>query len=304
MFGEFLEELKKKEIEISFSGGKIIYAGPEENITSELIEKLKEFKGDLIKYYWPNESKNMMSINPGGTKTSLILIYCGKFSYFLSDYLGLNQPIYGFFDDGWLTGKKSEYSSVESLATEYINQLKKVLPNGPYVIGGHSFGGVIAYEMAVQLQKSGHTEPFLTLFDSMSPYANESFSLHRNIFHIYKGIFKPIFKKLWQFLKMPVFNTFFLIRKRLPKSLRPYYIVTNYLILLYKYRPEKFRGNILLFKVNEDNSTYKDYYGWEFLSDKVKNIVLEGNHMSMMIEKKYGEIIGKEIEKLMDNVEN
>ena len=304
MFGEFLDELKKKEIEISFTEGKIIYAGPEENITPEFIGKIKEFKGDLIKYYWPHESKNMMSINPGGTKTSLMLIYCGNLSYFISDYLGSNQPIYGFFDDGWLTGEKSVHSSVESIAKEYINQLKKVLPNGPFVLGGHSFGGVIAYEMAVQLQKSGYKVPFITLFDSMSPYANESFYRRSNVFHIYKSIFKPIFKKLWQFLKMPVFNTFFLIRKRLPKSLRPYYIVTNYLILLYKYRPEKFRGNILLFKVNEDNSTYKDYYGWEFLSDKVKNIVLEGNHMSMMIEKKYGEIIGKEIEKLMDNVEN
>jgi thioesterase domain-containing protein len=304
MFGEFLDELKKKEIEISFTEGKIIYAGPEENITPEFIGKIKEFKGDLIKYYWPHESKNMMSINPGGTKTSLMLIYCGNLSYFISDYLGSNQPIYGFFDDGWLTGEKSVHSSVESIAKEYINQLKKVLPNGPFVLGGHSFGGVIAYEMAVQLQKSGYKVPFITLFDSMSPYANESFYRRSNVFHIYKSIFKPIFKKLWQFLKMPVFNTFFLIRKRLPKSLRPYYIVTNYLILLYKYRPEKFNGNILLFKVNEDNSTFKYYYGWESLSDKVENIVLEGNHLSMMKEKKYGEIIGKEIEKLMDNVEN
>ena len=299
MFGEFLEELKKKEIDISFSEGKIIYVGPEENITPELIGKLKEFKDDLIKYYWPHESKNMMSIHPGGTKTSLIFIYCGSLSYFLSDYLGLNQPIYGFFDDGWLTGMKSVYSSVESIAKEYINQLKKVLPNGPYVIGGHSFGGVIAYEMAVQLQKSGHVVPFLSLFESMSPYANVSLYRLNNILHIYKNIFKPIVKKLWQFIKMPVFNIFFLINKSLPKPLRNYYIVTNYLMLLYKYRPGKFNGNVLLFKVDDDNYTFKYYYGWESLANKVKIIILEGDHLSMMTEKKYGEIIGKEIEKYL-----
>jgi len=251
-----------------------------------------------------NETKNIMSINPGGTKTSLFLIYCGNFAYFLSECLGLDQPIYGIFDDGWLTGFKSELNSVELIAKEYIIQLKKVLPEGPYIIGGHSFGGVIAYEMAVQLQKAGQNVLFLTLFDSMSPYANEPFYRRANISHPYKSIFKPVIKKLWQYIKMPVYNAFFLMGRSLPNPIRSYYIVTNYLVLLYKYRPKIFNVNILLFKVKEEYSAYKNYYGWDSLSEKVKNIVLEGDHMSMMTEKKYSEIIGKEIENYMAVKEN
>ena len=45
----FLLELKQKNIELSFHEGKIKYSGPEENITPELIEKLKSQKGKLIK---------------------------------------------------------------------------------------------------------------------------------------------------------------------------------------------------------------------------------------------------------------
>lgn len=261
-------------------------------------EKKEEIKSGMINGSI-NEAKNMMMINPHGTRTSLIIIYCGNFSYSLSNYFGPDQPVYGFFDDGWLTGTKRIHSKVETIAKEYIRQLKKVLSDGPYIIGGHSFGGLIAYEMAVQLQKSGDRIPFLVLFDTMSPYAIKSFYQRINLTHLYKSIFKPVAKKMWQFLKLAVFNTFFFIGKHLPKRLRSYYIVTNYLIQLYKYRPEKFNGEILLFQIKQEYSAYKNYYGWDSLSEKVENIALEGDHMSMMTDKKYGEIIGKEIEKYM-----
>ena len=71
MFNKFLEELDQKSIKISFSEGKIKYEGPEENITPELIEKLKKYKGNLIKYYWPPECANMMPINPSAPKFHL-----------------------------------------------------------------------------------------------------------------------------------------------------------------------------------------------------------------------------------------
>jgi len=42
MFIEFLTELKEKQIEISLSGGKINYSGPEQYIDDILIEKLRK----------------------------------------------------------------------------------------------------------------------------------------------------------------------------------------------------------------------------------------------------------------------
>lgn len=302
MFGKFLEELKQKEIEVSFSAGKIKYTGPEKNITPGLINKLKEFKGDLIKYYWPGECKNMFSIYPGGTKTPLIFIYCKNLSYFLSNYFGSDQPIYVFFDDGWLTGEKSVHDSVESVAKDYINQLKKVLSDGPYFIGGHSLGGVLAYEMAVQLQKSGHKVPLLALFDSMGPYTEESFYWRSNIIQIYKSILKPVGKKLWQFIKMPIFKCFFLIGKSFPKPLLRNYIDTNYLMLLYKYRPEKFNGDLILFRADKIKSTYKFDYGWGEIVNRIQIIKLEGDHLTVIKGNENAEIIGKEIEKHLINI--
>lgn len=301
MFCNFLEELKQKEIEVSFSGGKIKYSGPEENITPDLIRKLKEYKGDLIRHCWPIGCKNMISVSPCGIKTPIILIYCNNIIYCLSDTLGSDQPIYGFFDEGWLTGKKNKYKSVESIAEDYIKQLKKVLPNGPYFIGGHSLGGNIAYEMAVQLQKSGHDVPLLFVLDSKATYANKSFDWRGDIFHIYKSILRPFIKKMWQYLKMPVYNGLFRIINSFPVTLRRYYIVTNYLMLLDKYRPGKFDGDLLLFRAEKENSSYKYNYGWEDLVNNVTFVDLECTHATIVKEKENIKTIGKEIVKYLNN---
>src|SRR6185503_1889192 len=42
-------------------------------------------------------------------------------------------------------------------------------PQGPYQLGGWSAGGLIAYEMAQQLQQQGHAVSFLALIDSNLP---------------------------------------------------------------------------------------------------------------------------------------
>lgn len=301
MFCKFLEELKQKEIKVSFSEGKIKYSGPEENITPELISKLKVFKGDLIRHYWPDECNDMISINPGGSKTPIILIYCNSIIYTLSNYFGSDQPVYGFFDKGWLTGEKNMYCSVESLARDYINQLKKVLPYGPYQIGGHSLGGNLAYEMAVQLQKSGHDVPLLFLLDSKTPDANKPFDWRNDTFHIYKILLRPFIKKLWQYVKMPVFKCYFLVIKSLPKQFRRTYIVTNYLLLFYKSRPEKFNGDLLLFRAEKENSSQKYDFGWEGLVNKITYVNLECTHETIVKGNEIIEMIGKDIDDYLIN---
>jgi thioesterase domain-containing protein len=301
MFSEFLEELKQKEIEVSFLGGKIKYIGPEENITPDLIKKLKKYKGDLIRHYWPNGCNNLISVSPGGSKTPIILIYCNNIIYYMSDYFGPDQPLYGFFDKGWLTGEKNMHKSVEAITKDYVNQLRKVLPNGPYFIGGHSLGGNLAYEMAVQLRKSGHNVPLLFVLDSKSPYADESFHKPGEKYYVYKSILRPFIKKMWQYLKMPVFNSLFLVIKYFPFKLRQSYIITNYLMLVYKHKPEKFDGDLLLFRAAKENLSSEYEYGWEDLVNNVTCVNLECTHQTIVKEKENITTISKEIEKYLIN---
>lgn len=59
--------------------------------------------------------------------------------------------------------------SVEAIARRHIATMRSVQPEGPYHLGGHSFGGVVAFEMAQQLRRAGHEVALLAVVDSFPP---------------------------------------------------------------------------------------------------------------------------------------
>ncbi|HEY0793552.1 MAG TPA: amino acid adenylation domain-containing protein [Chthoniobacterales bacterium] len=82
--------------------------------------------------------------------------------------LGKEQPFYGIQSQG-LDGTPITHASVEAMADHYVEELRKVQPSGPYLLGGYSLGGSIAYEMARRLRLAGETVPLLVLIDAGNP---------------------------------------------------------------------------------------------------------------------------------------
>ncbi len=301
MFSKFLEELDLKSIRISFREGKLTYEGPEENITADLLAKLRKYKESLIRYHWPADCANMMPINPLGNKIPFVLVYFEVMNYPLSEYLGKDQPFYGFLPYG-SNGEKVKYKSVEAFAAEYIRQLQKIIPRGPYFLGGFSFGGVLAFEMAIQLQRAGYEVPFLTLLDSKTSKAFEYISWHSNIFKIIKSnILGPMKRKMIDQAKLLTCQLFFFINKPIPISLRNFYIVGKYRELTLKYKPDYYRGEILLFRAEEANLRY-EYNGWETHADKVNLVTFKGTHLAIAREKEYSDLLGNEFLNHLDKV--
>ncbi len=83
----------------------------------------------------------------------------------LAHYLSPKQPVYGLQAQG-IDGSMPPLTCVEEMATVYIKALRVVQPQGPYFLGGSSFGGTVAYEMAQQLQKQGEKVGLLALIDT------------------------------------------------------------------------------------------------------------------------------------------
>jgi amino acid adenylation domain-containing protein len=69
----------------------------------------------------------------------------------LARALPADQPIYALQAPGSDHGS-TPISAMEAMAAEYIAAIRRVHPKGPYVLGGWSFGGFVAYEMARQLR--------------------------------------------------------------------------------------------------------------------------------------------------------
>lgn len=90
-------------------------------------------------------------------------IYCQRMARYLPD-----QPLYGLQPVG-LEGTQTPHTRIEEMAAHYIQEMQTVEPNGPYFLGGYSFGGLVAFEMARQLKAQGKTIAFLGLFDAHAP---------------------------------------------------------------------------------------------------------------------------------------
>ncbi|MES2695947.1 MAG: amino acid adenylation domain-containing protein, partial [Verrucomicrobiota bacterium] len=67
----------------------------------------------------------------------------------IAKYLGGERPVFAFKSRG-LDGQP-EWPTIEEMATHYLADLRAQQPHGPYLIAGYCFGGVVAYEMARQL---------------------------------------------------------------------------------------------------------------------------------------------------------
>ena len=86
----------------------------------------------------------------------------------LANYLGDDQPFYGLQAQG-LDGKSISNFTIGQMATAYIQEIKTVQPYGPYYLGGYCLGGLVAFEMAHQLQNRGEQVAPLILISTSTP---------------------------------------------------------------------------------------------------------------------------------------
>ncbi len=91
--------------------------------------------------------------------------------YFYRDlglHLGADQPLYAFQAPG-LAGNVTPLNKVKGIAKLYIDELRLTDAKPPYLLGGSSFGGLIAYEMAQQLNADGETVALIVMIDTPAP---------------------------------------------------------------------------------------------------------------------------------------
>ncbi|OKH52348.1 non-ribosomal peptide synthetase [Calothrix sp. HK-06] len=117
------------------------------------------------------DKSSLIPIQPKGNKAPFFCVHPAGghvMSYLkLAHYLSNEQPFYGLQAQGF--NGEEPLTRVEDMASVYIEAIQKFQPNGPYYIGGWSFGGVVAYEMAQQLHKMGHKVSLLAIIDSYVP---------------------------------------------------------------------------------------------------------------------------------------
>jgi amino acid adenylation domain-containing protein len=133
------------------------FAGP----TIEHLAAIGEARADA--------SPRVVPLWPAAHRLKLILVHPGGgmlWNYVhLVRHLASDVPIYGLQAQG-LDGKREPHRDLERMAADYVEDVRRLQGEGPYLLAGHSLGGVIAFEMARQLHQQGHEIGLLAMFDS------------------------------------------------------------------------------------------------------------------------------------------
>jgi amino acid adenylation domain-containing protein len=152
----------------------VLVETPTISTISERIEELRRQRG-APGHRAAAPEDILVKLQDGRSRSPLFLVHpIGGSVYCYTDLargLRLDDAVYGIRSPrlGEAPGARGR---VEDIAQMYINRIRGVQESGPYFIGGWSFGGVVAFEMARQLQAEGHSVSPPILIDSPAPAAS------------------------------------------------------------------------------------------------------------------------------------
>ena len=118
------------------------------------------------------DTSTVIPVRPSGTRPPWFCVYTDARGVValrnVLPALLADQPVYALSaidprDPTW------RVSSVHTIARARVDALVKQVPDGPLRLGGHSLGGLVAFEMACLLEEAGREVEILTLLDTSSP---------------------------------------------------------------------------------------------------------------------------------------
>jgi thioesterase domain-containing protein/acyl carrier protein len=114
----------------------------------------------------------LISIRAEGPRPPLVLVHPGSGDVLcyhdLARHLSPHRSVYALQDPG-LQGRWDFSIPLPEMAKHYVEALRELYPDGPYLRGGWSFGGLVAFEMAGQIAAAGAEVPLLALLDAGAP---------------------------------------------------------------------------------------------------------------------------------------
>ncbi len=255
------------------------------------------------------EYNYLIEINEGSENE--IPVYCvhgagGNVLFFKSwqKYLG-ETPFFAFQARG-VDGATFPHESIVEMAADYIKELLRHRPNGPWILGGYSGGGVVAMEMAIQLKSMGHELPPIIMIDTFHPSIKSKNYTMRDRVHLLAT--NPVdyvknvaqkrvidnFKKEYSREDM---DEMIASGTPLPIELRDDYMTDQFAKLLEQYpEPAPYDGQVLLLCAAEiwQMFAHAGYErGWKDVLLNVTVDEVKGDHFAIIEEPAIRELIEK-----------
>ena len=143
----------------------------------------------------PNREGCVVRLKDGGDGPALFLIHDGDGETLLYRNLALlmpkDVPVYGI--EPLRVGKLAMvHTTIEEAARCYMGEIRKRQPKGPYYLGGLCAGGLIAFDVAHQLEAQGEEIRHLALVETSPPQARKRTSRAERRWQSFNGLFRDL----------------------------------------------------------------------------------------------------------------
>ena len=267
----------------------------------------------LRKEGWTASWSSLVVLQTGGDRRPFFCVHAAGGNVLeyhdLARLVGKDQPFYGLQAKG-LDGKEAPHTSIREMAAHYIKEMRDVQPEGPYLLGGRSSGGTVAFEMACQLAADGQQVGLLALLDTypagyfkLTPGSGSRkqrwtriarrIQTHRANMQQLSPIAKLEYlsgklKFAPAKTKHKVYRRAYKLYERfgrpLPPALRNIEELT--FAAVKDYVPQVYSGHATLFAASDDlTAAYDVEEGWrELLGGRLEKVEISGNHMDIIKE--------------------
>ncbi|MDL5057348.1 type I polyketide synthase [Geitlerinema calcuttense] len=253
---------------------------------------------ELLAESSPVRDPVLVAIRRGNVEPPLFLIHpVGGHVYIYRDlarYLESNRPIYGIQAE-----EKESLVTVEAIATRYLEAVRDRQPQDPYYLGGSSFGGTIAFEMAQQLTQQGEKVALLTLIDTPGPGQMPVLATEDDtailVYLLGVGFNLPLSLDRLQQLTADEQLQYFLDQAKVADKIIPpdfglpevrqfIHWFKVHARAMQNYQPQPYPGRLLFFKAcdrNEINPPYPEKPWIEVAQGGLELHEISGNHITM-----------------------
>jgi thioesterase domain-containing protein/acyl carrier protein len=228
-----------------------------------------------------NVFRSLIPLRASGTGSPLFLVSPGYHALFfyrqmLKD-LKSDRPVFGL-QPLPLDGQHRIPRTIESMAVDYVTEIRRVQPHGPYFLAGYSFGGRVSLEIAQQLVREGEPVSFLGLIDTSLhdkpvegwPRLSEAAVLSRKVRRVngfqdllYSGVrsmrsrVRYLPKALWYRL----LDAWFRLGRSLPNEQRSAYYQWLCKHANRGYTPKSYAGHITMFAGAGNSEQQRAHWG-------------------------------------------
>jgi thioesterase domain-containing protein/acyl carrier protein len=246
-----------------------------------------------------DEEQCLVPIQPRGNRPPLFCIHPAGGTVFcyleFARYLPEGQPVYGLQAQG-IDGQLAPHTSVEEMAEHYVRAIRRQHESGPYLICGWSSGGIIAFEVARQIEEQGADVAMLALFDAGVQSPDEQ-SFDENdllpmLAMMFPGEPKEELERLQKagteeqlayFQKRAELAQLLVAGAAASQAQHIYEVFQANMEAISQYRPKPYRRKLTLFRAAEHATPmHKDpYLGWSRWVEDVEVHQVPGNHVTM-----------------------